>query len=54
MKSVVFGVQAVLFAMDRLSLLEIPTNYERDSPRWENEWSPTERCWDVMRWVRGE
>jgi hypothetical protein len=45
--------KAVVLAMDMVGLEEIPTNNEKDSPRWENEWSPTESCLEVMRWVRG-
>ena len=46
--------KAVVLAMDMVSLDEIPTHYENDSPDWEDEWSPSERCLEVMRWVRGE
>jgi hypothetical protein len=40
--------------MDLLDPAEIPTNYVQDSPDWEGDWSPSERCLEVMRWVRGE
>jgi hypothetical protein len=46
--------KAVVLAMDMVSLEEIPTHYEMDSPDWEDEWSPSERCLEVMRRVRGE
>ncbi len=46
--------KAFAIAMDMVSQEEIPTNYEADSSRWENELSPTERCWEVMRWVWGK
>lgn len=46
--------KAVALAMDMVDLEEIPTNYLKDSPNWEDEWSPSERCLEVLRWVRGD
>jgi hypothetical protein len=46
--------KAVVLSMDMVDLEVIPTNYEQDSPDWEGEWSPSERCLEVVRWVRGE
>jgi hypothetical protein len=46
--------KAVVLAMDMVDLEKIPTNYEQDGPDWEDEWSPSERCLEMMRWVRGE
>jgi hypothetical protein len=46
--------KAVVLTMDFVDPAEIPTNYVHDSPDWEDEWSPSERCLEVMRWVRGE
>jgi hypothetical protein len=45
--------KAVVLAMDMVDLEEVPTNYVKDSPDWEDDWSPSERCLEVMRWVRG-
>jgi hypothetical protein len=38
--------KAVVLGM--VSLKEILANYEMDSPRWENEWSPTVRCLEMI------
>jgi hypothetical protein len=46
--------KSVVLTMDFVDPAEIPTNYVQDSPNWEDEWSPSERCLEVMRWVRGE
>jgi hypothetical protein len=46
--------KAAVLAMDMVDLEEVPTKYEMDSPNWEYEWSPSVRCLEVMRWVRGE
>ncbi len=45
--------KAVVLFMDLVDLEEIPTNYLKDSPDWEDEWSPSERGLEVMKWVRG-
>ena len=46
--------KSVMLTMDFVDPAEIPTNYVQDSPEWEDEWSPSERCLEVLRWVRGE
>ena len=45
--------KSVVLTMDFVDPSEIPTNYFQDSPDWEDEWSPSERCLEVLRWVRG-